>query len=78
MQLTVWTYEGPPHVGAMRHRESLREIMHHRGTISRVNGAIRNIGQAGNFGGGEQILIVQVAGRVIPFPHTLGFHIEPI
>jgi light-independent protochlorophyllide reductase subunit B len=26
MQLTLWTYEGPPHVGAMRVATSMREI----------------------------------------------------
>ena len=26
MQLTLWTYEGPPHVGAMRIATSMREV----------------------------------------------------
>ena len=26
MQLTVWTYEGPPHVGAMRIATALQDV----------------------------------------------------
>jgi light-independent protochlorophyllide reductase subunit B len=26
MQLTVWTYEGPPHMGAMRIAASMRDV----------------------------------------------------
>ncbi|MEJ2027577.1 MAG: nitrogenase component 1, partial [Limibacillus sp.] len=26
MQLTLWTYEGPPHVGAMRIANSMRDL----------------------------------------------------
>lgn len=26
MQLTVWTYEGPPHIGAMRIANSMRGV----------------------------------------------------
>jgi light-independent protochlorophyllide reductase subunit B len=26
MELTVWTYEGPPHVGAMRVANSMRDV----------------------------------------------------
>ena len=26
MELTLWTYEGPPHVGAMRIASSMRDI----------------------------------------------------
>ncbi len=26
MQLTLWTYEGPPHVGAMRIATSMRDV----------------------------------------------------
>ena len=26
MQLTIWTYEGPPHVGAMRVATALRDV----------------------------------------------------
>jgi light-independent protochlorophyllide reductase subunit B len=26
MELTVWTYEGPPHVGAMRIATSMRDV----------------------------------------------------
>ena len=29
MQLTLWTYEGPPHVGAMRAATALKDV-HHR------------------------------------------------
>mgnify|MGYP000638558687 CR=1 FL=1 len=26
MQLTLWTYEGPPHVGAMRVATAMRDV----------------------------------------------------
>ena len=34
MELTLWTYEGPPHVGAIRVAASMRDV--HLGTENEI------------------------------------------